>query len=74
MKRNFPLRPVIAGFGPAGIKEPISSDLEEIVMGDVRIYLNHSNKEVEFSGYDLLKEEKFDHIPAYGVVLLKNDI
>ena len=54
------------------VKEPISPDLEEIVMGEVRLCLNHSNKMVEFSGYDLLKEEAFDHIPPYGVVLLKN--
>ena len=53
------------------VKEPIAQDVEEIALGELRMYLNHSNKSVGMSGYDLLKEETFDHIPAYGVVLLK---
>ncbi len=55
-------------------REPIRDpDLEEIPMGELRMCLNHSDREIKLSGYDLLKEEGFSVIPPYGVVLLKNE-
>lgn len=56
-----------------GVGAPIAPDVEEIPLGELRMYLNHSDQSVELSGFDLLREEQFDRIPAYGVVLLKNE-
>ena len=50
---------------------PIAQDLEEVKLGEYRMYLNHAAESVNLSGYDLIREESFDTIPAYGVVLLK---
>ena len=50
---------------------PIAPDLEEVKLGTYRMYLNYSEKSVPLSGYDLLIEEQFTEIPAYGVVLVK---
>ena len=53
------------------IKDPIDPDLEDIPMGEVRMYLNHSDREIPLEGYDLLQEKKFHSIPAYGVILVR---
>jgi beta-galactosidase len=53
------------------VRDPIAPDLEEVELGAYRMYLNHGDKSVALSGYDLLKEAAFTEIPAYGVVLVK---
>ena len=50
---------------------PIAPDLEEIKLGAYRMYLNHADTGVSLSGYDLIREEHFTEIPAYGVALVK---
>ncbi len=54
-------------------KPPIDENLEEIALGTHRMYLNHGNKEISLSGYDLLTESDFESIPPYGVMLVGGD-
>ena len=54
------------------VKEPIDPSLEEIVIGDYSLYLNHSDREIKLTGYDLLEERNFDTVEKYGVVLMEN--
>lgn len=53
-------------------RPPIDPQVEEIVMGDYTMYLNYGDRAVDFTGHDVIKEQAFDAIPAYGVVLVKN--
>jgi len=55
------------------VKEPIDADLEEIPMGELRMYLNHSDREILLEGYDLLEKKTFHSIPAYGVILVREE-
>ena len=56
------------------IREPLDCDVEEISLGDMRMYLNHSNRDIELSGFDILSNGPVDHIPPYGVVLIKEEL
>lgn len=51
----------------------VDPDLEEVKLGGYRMYLNHGDRKVKVSGYDLLKECAFDEIEPFGVALVKND-
>ena len=53
------------------IRMPIARNLEEIKLGEYRLYLNHVAESVRLKGYDFIREAHFDEIPAYGVVLVK---
>ena len=50
---------------------PIHEDLEEVVLGSYKIYLNHGDKAIALAGYDLLKQCRFEEIPPYGVALIR---
>ena len=53
-------------------QEPIDPNVETVSIGQYKMHLNHGSRDVEVSGYDLLKQQQFHTIPAYGVVLVKN--
>ena len=53
------------------LKESIDANLEEIHIGNYKMYLNHGDYPIKISGYDLLKEQEFESILPYGVVLVK---
>ncbi len=50
--------------------DPTDENLEEAILGEYKMYLNHGNRAVKVSGYDLLKECRFDEIEPYGVALV----
>jgi beta-galactosidase len=52
------------------VSEPINETLEEATLGPYKMYLNHGNRTIALSGYDLLQNRHFDDIEPYGVVLI----
>ena len=54
-------------------RDPVDPDVEEIRLGEHTMYLNHSDRTVPLAGYDILEEKSFEEIPAYGVVLLREE-
>lgn len=50
---------------------PIDANLEEIVIGDHKMYLNHGDQAIPLDGYDLLAQGEFHQIAPYGVVLVE---
>lgn len=55
------------------VSENIDENLEEIIIGDYKMYLNYGDYEIPYSGYDIITEKEFDSIPPYGVILVVND-
>ena len=53
------------------VQEPIHKSLEEVVLGNYKMYLNHGDEAIALTGYDLLQETEFQQIPPYGVTLIK---
>ncbi|MBR6557260.1 MAG: beta-galactosidase [Clostridia bacterium] len=56
-----------------GHRDPVDPDVEEVRLGEHTMYLNHSDRAVPLAGYDILEEKSFEEIPAYGVVLLREE-
>ncbi len=55
------------------VTHSINPMVEEIQLGAYRIYLNYSENEVDFKGYDVISQREIDAIEPYGVVLIKNN-
>lgn len=51
-------------------EEVIDPKLETVTIGSYKLCLNHSDQSIRYEGYDFLKEQVFDTVPAYGVVLV----
>lgn len=49
--------------------EPLDENLEEIALGEYKMYLNHGDRTIKADGYDLLQQCHYHEIPPYGVVL-----
>ena len=48
----------------------IKSDfLEEVQLGEYKMYLNHSDKALPISAYDLITESEMEEIEPFGVIL-----
>jgi len=54
-------------------REPIAPNLEEVDIGEYTLCLNHGYEEVAYSGHDIIKDEDFDRVAPFGVVLTKRE-
>lgn len=48
---------------------PIDPDVEEYSIGKYKLYLNHSDRSIAFSGYDKITERELSELSPYGVAL-----